>query len=668
MTTNLLDIETLSVALRTRAGRLQALDGVDLAIAPGETVCLVGESGSGKTITALSALRLIDFKGGRITGGAIRFDGKDIAALSQRRMSALRGRRIGIIFQEPMTAFDPLFTIGAQIIEVIQRHTDAGPAKARRKAVTLLERVHIGEPERRIDQYPHELSGGMQQRAMIAMALACEPALLVADEPTTALDVTIQAQILQLLKDIQTETGLAILFITHDLGVAARIADRVVVLYAGRVVEDAPAETIFARPAHPYTRGLLDSIVTSATVPGSRLPAMEGAIPDLADMPSGCRFHPRCARATVECQLAAPPLERCDAGHVACWHPHDERWRQAAAASPIAAGPRLVIAPRPATLIQGTDLRKHYGGPLRWLSRQPPMRAVDGVGLTIAEGETLGLVGESGSGKSTLGRLLLHMEEPTTGKVEFRGHDLAGLTARELRAARRDMQMIFQDPYGSLDPRWTIGALVAEPLVIHGIGSPQERRDRVRNLLEQVGLDPRWDDRYAHQLSGGQRQRVAIARAIATDPRFIVADEAVSALDVSLRAQIINLLQDLGDRLSLAYLFIGHDLNVVRHVSDRIGVMYQGRLVEIGPGEHVFHRPAHPYTRALLDSIPDAGAPVRTVPAVVPGEMRSAAFDRGCRFQGRCPAASARCREEEPELRPVNGQHAAACHLLEAAA
>lgn len=603
--TALLHLDDLSVDLRTRAGRVNALDAIDLSIGAGETVCLVGESGSGKTVTAMSVLRLIDHKGGKIRQGAVNFEGRDLARLSQRRMNDLRGRRIGIIFQEPMTAFDPLFTVGAQIIEVIQRHLGLGTRAARKKAIALLERVHIPKPELRIDQYPHELSGGMRQRAMIAMALACEPSLLIADEPTTALDVTIQAEILRLLKELQAETGMAILLITHDLGIAATVADRVVVLYAGRIVEDAPVEQLFERPAHPYTRGLLQSVIGDELVPGSRLPAIEGGIPDLAHLPSGCRFHPRCPRATRQCELAPPPLEQNGAGRIACWHPHDDERTLPVQGVFAQARSLPAIDVERVPLVRATDLHKHYRLGSRWFGAdRSGVHAVDGVSLDLHEGETFGLVGESGSGKSTLGRLLLKLEDATSGTIEFQGRDLTTLPGQELRGLRRHMQMIFQDPYGSLDPRWTVSAIIGEPLAVHDNLSRSERKERVRALLELVGLDPRWDERLPHQLSGGQRQRVAIARAIALNPRFIVADEAVSALDVSVRAQIVNLLQDLKEKLGLTYLFIGHDLSLVRHMSDRIGVMYQGKLVEVGPAEEVFRDPAHPYTRKLLAAIP----------------------------------------------------------------
>jgi peptide/nickel transport system ATP-binding protein len=657
--TDLLEIEKLSVSLKAQAGRVRALNAIDLTIAPGETVCLVGESGSGKTVTAMSVMRLIDHKGGKITEGEIRFGGRDLARLSQRQMSDLRGRHIGIVFQEPMTAFDPLFTIGAQIIEVIRRHSDAGPTTARQRAIALLDRVRIPDPHLRLEQYPHELSGGMRQRAMIAMALACEPRLLIADEPTTALDVTIQAQILDLLKELQAANGMAILLITHDLGIAATIADRVVVLYAGDIAEVAPGSDLFSRPMHPYTRGLLGSIVSGTQPRGSRLPAIDGSIPDLAERSNGCSFRARCPRATRQCELAAPPLERRGTTEVACWHPHVGVWAPATISAETA--PRVETGA--STILRADDLHKHYR--LRGRGSGPHervVRAVDGVSFEVRAGETFGLVGESGSGKSTLGRLLLHLEKPTGGRVEFEGRDLAKLRGGDLRKVRRNMQMIFQDPHGSLDPRWTIGAAIGEPLSIHERLTAHEQTHRVRDLLELVGLDPRWDTRFPHQLSGGQRQRVSIARAIALNPRLIIADEAVSALDVSVRAQIVNLLQELRERLALTYVFIGHDLNLVRHISDRIGVMYSGRLVEVGEADALFSRAAHPYTKALLAAIPEPD-PTRRRTATAPvGEATVPTGATGCAFQNRCGSATERCREENPFLRPIAVEHAVACH------
>ena len=521
----------------------------------------------------------------------------------------------------------------------------------------------LTDPDLRVNQHPHELSGGMRQRAMIAMALACDPLLLIADEPTTALDVTIQAQILHLLKDLQAENHMAILLITHDLGVAAAIADRVVVMYAGRVAEQGAVEQIFARPAHPYTRGLLRSVLGALAPRGEPLPAIAGAIPTLSDQPSGCRFHPRCERASVQCRLAVPPLQAHGLGQVACWHPHEDA---VVVPDPVQGLPVAQVPRDPGpTLVEISDLSRHYTSGSRW-SRggQRVVRAVDGVSLAIREGETFGLVGESGSGKSTLGRLILHLEAPSTGSVHFAGTDLASLGKGDLRALRREMQVVFQDPYGSLDARWTIGRILAEPLAVHGIGTGAERAERAAALLDLVGLDPSLINRYPHQLSGGQRQRIAIARAIALGPRFLVADEAVSALDVSVRAQVLNLLQDIRERLGLTYLFIGHDLHVVRHVSDRIGVMYLGRLVEVGPADELFRAPAHPYTQALIAAIPEPDPRLRHAPPRLSGEIPSPSnLPTGCRFHTRCPVATARCRAEDPLARVIAPDRIVACHL-----
>ncbi len=655
-----LEISNLSVALPSGGPMLPVLDGISLHIAAGETVCLVGESGSGKTLTALSVMRLGEDKGAAITFGAVRLGGDDLAALSQARMRELRGRRIGFVFQEPMTAFDPLFSIGTQIAEVLIAHRGLQGAAARQAAIAMLRRVGMPHPEQRATQFPHELSGGMRQRAMIAMALACGPELLIADEPTTALDVTIQAQILQLLRDLQAETGMAILLITHDLGVAAQMADRVAVIYAGRIVEDAPASRIFDRPAHPYTRGLLGSAVDGRLPRGARLAAIPGTIPSVAEPPPGCRFHPRCPRADRRCIAEAPPLRGVGQALVACWHPHE------AALPTLPARPAApaAVAEPGVPLVEAQALRREYARGAAWFGRRTVTHALDDVSLQIARGETFGLVGESGCGKSTLARLLLRLDRPTAGRVLFDGTDLAEMRGGALRRLRRDMQMVFQDPYGSIDPRCSVGDIVGEPLRAHLHLAAAQRRARVRALLEQVGLDPRWDGRYPHQLSGGQRQRVAIARAIALNPRFVLWDEAVSALDVSVQAQVINLLQDLKAQLGLTYLFIGHGLHLVRHVSDRIGVMYLGRLVEVGPSDALFDAPAHPYTRALIDAIPRAEANRSRRTAALPGEMPSAdRLPAGCRFHTRCVAATERCRREDPPLHALGAGRSVACHF-----
>ncbi len=657
----LLDVRDLSVAVQRRSGTLGLVERVSLTIAPGEVVCLAGESGSGKSLTALSVMRLAEYRGAVVTHGAIRFEGQDLARLSQRKMSTLRGRRIGLISQEPMTAFDPLFPIGAQIAEILTRHLGFGGTEARARVLELLERVRVPDPAMRAGQYPHELSGGLLQRAMIALALACNPALLIADEPTTALDVTIQAQILDLLRDISAESNLSVLLITHDLGAAARIADRVVVMYAGRIAEQGTAAAILSRPVHPYTQGLLRAVIndasTDASARGGRLYAIPGTMPAAHDFSTGCRFHPRCAQASTRCAAEAPPLARSAASEAACWHP--QPMPALAITIPATPAPAATPARKQAVLVEAVDLTRHYP-----LPGHRTLRAVDGVSLNLNEGEVFGLVGESGSGKSTLARLLLRMEPPNSGTVLFDGVDLASLSPPLLRRARRDMQMIFQDPAGSLDPRWTVGDSIAEPLRIHNIDNASGRRARVEELLRQVGLDAGWAKRLPHQLSGGQRQRVAIARAIALRPRLLVADEAVSALDVSVRAQIVNLLQDVGAALGLTTLFIGHDLALMRHISDRIGIMYLGRLVETGPSGEVFSAPAHPYTRGLIAAIPAIGIQRPRDTALLPGELPSAANPPpGCRFHTRCPLATPRCRVEEPVLTHQGGGRAVACHF-----
>ncbi|SEG46307.1 ABC transporter ATP-binding protein [Paenibacillus sp. UNC499MF] len=689
-----LEIERLRVEFTKENESLTALSEVSLHIRPGETLCLVGESGSGKTILSKAILRLVEFEGGLITQGTIRLGQEDVTRRPQKQMGAIRGKKAAMVFQEPMAAFDPLFPVGKQIAEAYLRHNRTSYKKAREHAVRLLGKVGIPEPGLRMKQYPGELSGGMLQRAMIAMALSCGPDLLIADEPTTALDVTVQSQILDLLKEIQKEYGMSMLFVTHDLGVAAEIADRVAVLYAGGIVEIGEAETLFRSPLHPYTKGLIGSVAGMETPRGTRLPSIEGSIPSLAELPSGCRFHPRCPHAVQRCAQSAPPLEEIAGREAACWLAGELRQKEAAQAPGQAAAegppdvfreraesPRAVVrtvavpAPREANaagevsrdrapLFSVHGLRKTYrlgGGFLR--PSKGTIYAVDDVTFTIREGETFGLVGESGSGKSTLGRTLLHLEPPTEGEVLFAGRELSAMSPLELRKARKQMQVIFQDPYGSLNPRWTVGQSIGEPLAVHGTHRGKERADKVAELLASVGLPPSAGKRYPHEFSGGQRQRIGIARAMALRPRFILADEAVSALDVSVQAQILNLLQELRQKENLTYLFIGHGLQAVRHMSDRIGVMYLGKLVETAPSDELFRHPAHPYTAALLASVPGRGRTVSRESIRPAVEIPSPANPpSGCRFHTRCPAATALCREVPPEWIEVGPGHAAACH------
>ncbi|OAS15096.1 dipeptide ABC transporter ATP-binding protein [Paenibacillus oryzisoli] len=681
----LLEIDNLSVQFRTNKGSITAIQDVSLTIGVGETICLVGESGSGKSVTSKSVMRLIDYENGHISGGHIVLDGEDLTTLSQKDLRALRGKKMAMVFQEPMAAFDPVFTIGSQITEVITQHKQGNREQAWERAVYLLKRVGIPEPEIRMNQYPGELSGGMLQRAMIAMALTCSPQLLIADEPTTALDVTIQAQILHLLQELKEEFNMSILLITHDLGIAAEMADKVIVMYAGQIVEQASVSQLFARPHHPYTRGLLRSITTMDSDRSSRLFSIDGTIPHLSDLPTGCRFHPRCPFATERCVKDSPPLRFVNERLTACWYAEElvERadWQQYAGVVDtlentkidtkidVKTNQRLYDVAEgqistSETLFEVKGLSKFYPIGKGTFSRSKSyIRAVEDVSFSIKKGETFGLVGESGSGKSTLGRVLLQLEKATEGEVLFEGEDLSKLSSKGLQDVRREMQVIFQDPYGSVNPRWRVGDIIGEPFDIHESLSKTEKRAKVEDLLELVGLNRSVYDKFPHEFSGGQRQRIGIARAIALNPKFILADEAVSALDVSVQAQIVNLMQDLQKKLGLTYLFIAHGLNIVRHLSDRIGVMYLGKLVEIAPSEELFLHPAHPYTKGLLSSIPSTNPLHKRAWIEIEGEIPSPANPpSGCRFHTRCPAATAKCKEEQPELVPIREGHWTACH------
>ncbi|OXM86217.1 dipeptide ABC transporter ATP-binding protein [Paenibacillus rigui] len=671
--TQLLEIQHLSVDFKTKNGLLRAITDVSLHIQPGETVCLVGESGSGKTITSKSVMRLIDDENGKIAEGSIVLGGTDVTVLPSKELRALRGKKMAMVFQEPMAAFDPVFTIGSQITESILEHKLGNKEQAWTRAVQLLRRVGIPEPELRMKQYPNELSGGMLQRAMIAMALSCGPELLIADEPTTALDVTIQAQILQLLQELKAEFNMSILLITHDMGIAAEMADRIVVMYAGQVVEQATAHQLFEQPHHPYTRGLLQSITTLDSDRSRKLFSIDGSIPNLSELPSGCRFHPRCPYAADRCSKDSPPLFDVNGRQSACWYAADlvqrSDWKQPEADSKaetilIQEEDKEESFSLKERMFEVEGVSKYYPVKKGLLHRSASfIRAVDDVSFSIVKGETFGLVGESGSGKSTLGRVLLQLEKATAGKVLFQGQDLAKLETAGIQEARKHMQMIFQDPYGSVNPRWSVGDIIGEPLRVHEPLSSGERRRRVEELLGAVGLNPSWIDRYPHEFSGGQRQRIGIARAIALNPQFILADEAVSALDVSVQAQIVNLMQDLQERLGLTYLFIAHGLNIVRHISDRIGVMYLGKLVEIAPSEELFRHPAHHYTKGLLASVPIADPSRKRELISIQGEIPSPSNPpAGCRFHTRCPAATARCKEIQPELSEISDGHWVACH------
>ncbi|MFC3527336.1 dipeptide ABC transporter ATP-binding protein [Paracoccus mangrovi] len=555
----LVSIQNLRVEFQTREGRVTGVNDLTFDIAPGECVCVVGESGSGKSVSSLSLMRLVEFGGGEIAQGKLLFqredgDRIDIVTQDGRSMRDIRGNEIAMIFQEPMTALNPVFTIGDQLAEGLITHRDMTRAEARARALELLREVRIPEPERRLKQYPHELSGGMRQRVVIAMAMACQPRLLICDEPTTALDVTIQAEILALINRLKRETGMAVLFITHDMAVVAQMADRVVVMYRGNKVEEGPVTEIFENPQQDYTKALL------AAVP--RLGEMTGR-----DAPEPMRLL-----------------------------------RSAAAAPPEAAPAR---APEP--LLEVRHLCTRFpvkGGLLRRTVAQ--VHAVEDVTFTLNAGETLSLVGESGSGKTTAGRSVLRLVEPTSGEVRLAGQDVIAMAPGELRRARRDMQMIFQDPFASLDPQMRLFDQIEEPMLNYGIGNRDERRDRIAALFDRVELPRSFMRRYPHEMSGGQRQRIAIARALALNPRLIVADEAVSALDVSVQAQVLNLLMELQRELGISILFISHDMAVVERISHQVAVMYLGRIVEIGSRRQVFETPQHSYTRQLMSAVPVA--------------------------------------------------------------
>ncbi|MEK8131591.1 ABC transporter ATP-binding protein [Paenibacillus filicis] len=677
----LLTVEGMTMEFEASGRILTPVSDISFHMERGETVCLVGESGSGKTMTCKALMRLTDFDQGCMLSGSVKLNGQELTTLPHSVLRAIRGKKISMIFQEPMAAFDPIFTIGSQLVETIRRHDERTPKEARAHAAELLRRVGFPEPELRMTQYPGELSGGMLQRAMIAMALACGPELLIADEPTTALDVTIQAQILRLLNDLKAEFGMSILLITHDMGIAAEMADRMIVMYAGRIVEQATVEGLFTQPRHPYTAGLLRSITTMGSARGAPLYTITGAPPSVNEFPSGCRFHPRCPLATDQCRTQTPPLMGEIDHKAACWH--TDMMLQEATLTALQAGPKYERLPASSSSEPPVDLAANEpaGGEeaeilfeIRGLTKHYPVKgpfgqtkarihAVDDVSFSIHPGETFGLVGESGSGKSTLGRILIQLEKATAGQVFFRGKDLTALDSKSRRSARRDMQMIFQDPYGSVNPKWTIGQTIAEPFDVHERLNSEECRSRVEVLLQWVGLNPKWFDRYPHEFSGGQRQRIGIARAIALNPRFVLADEAVSALDVSVQAQIVNLMQELQQKLGLTYMFIAHGLHIVRHVSSRIGVMYLGQLVEVAPAEELFRHPAHPYTAGLLSSILVPVPSQRRSFSTIQGEIPSPASPpSGCRFHTRCPAAVARCREEAPKLKEVGTHHRVACH------
>ena len=709
-----LEVENLRVEFPTRRGTLVAVDDISFRIDPGEVLGVVGESGAGKSLTGAAIIGLLE-PPGRIAGGRILFGGERIDTLGREKMRRLRGRHIAMIFQDPLTSLNPLYTIAHQLIETVRTHLDMSERAARKHAIELLSEVGIPDAGKRVDEYPHQFSGGMRQRVVIALALAAHPRLIIADEPTTALDVSIQAQIITLLKRLCGEHGTSVMLITHDMGVIAETADRVAVMYAGRIAEIGAVEHVILGAMHPYTHGLMGSI-PMIDRDMDHLVQIDGAMPRLTEIPPGCSFSPRCKKAMSTCFSMRPDLVRIGDAKVACWLFEDKeranrtmrtsaQERAAAMDAPDPKEPRPPPEPVPETrgdiaeratdpasandvdrekrgssvadegrdiLLETSDLARDFDISPPLLNRifeggrRSVVKAVDGVDISIRRGRTFSLVGESGCGKSTVARLIVGLYTPSGGRIEFEGRDLARIDRRdEIEGIRKRMQMIFQDPYASLNPRWRVDDIIAEPIRAGNLLQGREAIDaRIAELLLQVGLSPSDGRKFPHEFSGGQRQRISIARALASRCEFLICDEPTSALDVSVQAQILNLMKSLQKELGLTCLFISHDLAVVRHISDEVGVMYLGRLVEWSDATTIFDAPMHPYTRMLRDAIPDlkmTGQDRIPVAGEVPSPLNPPS---GCHFHPRCPHVDERCRKEIPQSTTRDGR-LVACHAFE---
>jgi peptide/nickel transport system ATP-binding protein len=660
-----LSVENLNVTYFTREGGVPAVRDVSLEIAPGETFGLVGESGSGKSTVAMSIMNYLGVNGR--ARGQVRYHGRDLLTLPEKELRKVRGGEIAMVYQDPMSSLNPAIPIGDQIGEVLQLHQGLSREEAFERAVEMMRRTQIPDPEANSHRYPHQLSGGMQQRAVISMALINDPDLLILDEPTTGLDVTTEATILDLIADLKTQFDTAILFITHDLGVIAQVSDRIGVMYAGELVEVGSTERIFRRPRHPYTLSLLATVPKLAGESADyRFKPIPGRMPDLRRLPEGCLFTPRCRFARKRCREAQPDLFETDAERhrAACYFwdtlPAPDDFREVGEGRTLSRGDE--------TLIEAKDVKVHFAERSFWdaVTRKParPVRAVDGISLTLRRGETVGLVGESGSGKTTFGKTFVRLHEPTGGIVEFEGKDLATLRGEQDREVRKRIQFIFQNPDSALNPRKKVGDIIARPLRLYGIVPGRDVTRRVAELLELVQLRPEFVDRHPSELSGGEKQRVGIARAFAAEPNLIVADEPLSALDVSVQASILNLLIDLQEQFGTSYLFISHDLNTVRWLCDRVVVMYLGNVFEAGSVDEVFSPPYHPYTEALLSAIPipDPGVSRDRIrlEGPVPSPRRPPS---GCKFQTRCPRKWGDiCEQEPPPRQQVSPGHHIYCH------
>lgn len=681
-----LSVRDLRIGFSANQRTLAAVDGISFELHRGKTFALLGESGCGKSATAQALMRLLPAAGRYLGGQVLLRDSEsdqsaahqDILTLADAPLRQVRGGRMAMIFQEPATSLNPVLTVGDQIGEVLAIQRNLRGTAAQSEALALLQQVGIADPERRLSEYPFQFSGGMKQRIMVAMALAGEPDILIADEPTTALDVTVQAQILDLLKHIQQQRGMAILLITHDLGVLANMADTIGVMYAGQLVEVAPRDTFFSHPQHPYSQALF-AAMPEAVERGERLLSLPGQVPSLDNMPSGCRFAERCSKVIASCRSTPPQWQtfgpqathqiRCGVISPDSPTSHLSIDRQASNSAHHAAANQSNQSANNQPLLTVQSLQVLF--PIRrgFLQRTVGhVRAVDGVSLHLKPGKTLALVGESGCGKTTVGKAILQLLNPTSGSVKLDGQEWVGLGQAALRPLRRKMQMIFQDPFASLNPRMRVGEILQEGMQAQGLAQNMKgAKPALVALLGQVGLDANSVDRFPHEFSGGQRQRIAIARALAVQPKVIICDEPTSALDVSVQAQILNLLRELQQSLGLAYLFITHNFGVVNYLADEVAVMYLGRIVETGNADEVLKNPQHPYTQALLSAVPTVKLSKGTPAIALVGELPSpSAPPTGCHFHPRCPYARAVCREQVPPTRYHAGTHSTTCHLVSA--
>ncbi len=663
----LLSVENLVTRFENNEQTVCVVDGVSLTIQRGETYALLGESGCGKSITSFSIMRLLP-PAGRVVAGRVLFDGEDLMQLSDDAMRRIRGRRVAMIFQEPMSSLNPVVTIGEQIAESVRLHQGLKGHVVKEKVVALLNDVGIADSQQRYGDYPHQLSGGMKQRVMIAIALAGEPELLIADEPTTALDVTIQAQVLALLKTLQQKRGMALLLITHDLGVVSTMADRVGVMYAGQLVEEATREQFITAAKHPYSQKLFESLpdIKKREQP---LAVIHGAVPSLTEKFPGCRFAARCDFSDDRCHQQLPPWFDLGEGQRARCHRFDSTTHSAVNSGahhlPGQSWQKNTRLSAVTTLLDVKDLKVHFQLRQGIFSRQSgSLYAVDGVSLQLNRGATIALVGESGCGKTTVGKAILQLNRPTGGEVLFAGEDLCQLSEAALRNRRNEFQIIFQDPFSSMNPRMKVAEIIREGMVTLGIGTAAEQSARIDQLLTQVGLPLEARNRYPHEFSGGQRQRICIARALAVNPKLIICDEPTSALDVSVQAQILNLLKQLQREMGLSYLFITHNLSVVAYLADEVAVMYLGRIVEQGGVDELLNHPKHPYTQALISAIPTVNKEDGREVIQLQGELPSpAAPPAGCHFHTRCPRVMAQCRNSYPASLLLSDSHRVSCFL-----